>query len=60
MFGILDRYIGRTVIMAILICTFGLVGLSSLIKFIEQLNNVGDGNFTTLHMRYTGFSTDAR
>ena len=55
MFGILDRYIGRTVIMAILICTFGLVGLSSLIKFIEQLNNVGDGNFTTLHALYRVF-----
>lgn len=49
MFGILDRYIGRTVIMAILICTITLVGLSSLIKFVDQLQNVGEGNFTTLH-----------
>ena len=49
MFGILDRYIGRTVLLSILICTFGLMGLSSLIKFVEQLQNVGDGDFTTLH-----------
>lgn len=47
MFGILDRYIGRTVLLAILGCTFMLVGLSSLIKFVEQLQNVGDGTFTT-------------
>lgn len=49
MFGILDRYIGKTVLLAILICTFGLIGLSSLIKFVEQLQNVGEGDFTTLH-----------
>jgi hypothetical protein len=49
MFGILDRYIGRTVIMAIMMCTITLVGLSSLIKFVDQLQNVGEGNFTTLH-----------
>lgn len=49
MFGILDRYIGRTVIMAILLCTFMLVGLSSLIKFVDQLQSVGEGSYTTLH-----------
>ena len=49
MFGILDRYVGRTVIMAILMCTVMLVGLSSLIKFVDQLQNVGEGSFTTLH-----------
>ena len=43
MFGILDRYVGRTVIMAILMCTVMLVGLSSLIKFVDQLQNVGEG-----------------
>lgn len=49
MFGILDRYIGRTVIMAIMMCTITLVGLSTLIKFVDQLQNVGEGNYTTLH-----------
>ncbi|ACQ92178.1 permease YjgP/YjgQ family protein [Tolumonas auensis DSM 9187] len=49
MFGILDRYVGRTVIMAILMCTVMLVGLSSLIKFVDQLQNVGEGSFTTFH-----------
>lgn len=52
MFGILDRYVGRTVLSAILICTFSLVGLSSIIKFIDQLGNVGDGDFTALHALY--------
>jgi lipopolysaccharide export system permease protein len=49
MFGILDRYIGRTVIMAIMMCTITLVGLSSLIKFVDQLQSVGDGSYTTFH-----------
>ncbi|WP_038149259.1 LPS export ABC transporter permease LptG [Tolumonas lignilytica] len=48
MFGILDRYIGRTVILAILMCTVTLVGLSSLIKFVDQLQSVGNGNYGTL------------
>ncbi len=48
MFGILDRYIGRTVILAILMCTVTLVGLSSLIKFVDQLQRVGEGNYTTM------------
>lgn len=48
MFGILDRYVGRSVLLAILLCTFMLVGLSALIKYVEQLKQVGDGSYTAL------------
>ncbi len=46
MFGILDRYVGRSVLMAILLCTLLLVGLSALIKYVEQLKQVGEGGYT--------------
>ena len=45
MLGILDRYVGRTVLMAILLATLTLVGLSALIKFVEQLKQVGQGQY---------------
>src|SRR5574344_1472900 len=48
MFKIVDRYIGRNVINMVLLCTLGLVALSSLIKFVDQLRNVGRGEFDTL------------
>ena len=43
--GILDRYVGRTVLLAILLATLTLVGLSVLIKFVEQLKQVGQGQY---------------
>lgn len=46
MFSILDRYVGRTVLMTILLCTLVLVGLSALIKYVEQLKQVGRGAYT--------------
>ncbi|MFC3912730.1 LPS export ABC transporter permease LptG [Pseudaeromonas sharmana] len=48
MFGILDRYVGRSVLMAILLCTLLLVGLSALIKYVEQLKQVGEGNYDAI------------
>lgn len=48
-YGILDRYVGRSVVLAILLCTLTLAGLSVLIKFVEQLRQVGEGNFDALH-----------
>ncbi len=48
MFGILDRYVGRTVLMAVLLCTLVLVGLSALIKYVEQLKHVGSGNYDSI------------
>ena len=38
-YGILDRYVGRSVVLSILLCTLTLAGLSVLIKFVEQLRN---------------------
>lgn len=46
MFGVLDRYIGRTILNSILMTLFMLVSLSGIIKFVEQLRKVGDGEYT--------------
>ena len=48
MFGILDRYVGRSVLMAVLLCTLVLVGLSALIKYVEQLKDVGEGSYNSI------------
>lgn len=48
MFGILDRYIGRIIFMSILLSELTLVGLAGLIKFVEQLKSVGDGDYTMM------------
>ncbi|EKT60683.1 LPS export ABC transporter permease LptG [Providencia burhodogranariea] len=48
MFGVLDRYIGRTILNSILMTLFMLVSLSGIIKFVEQLRKVGDGEYTAL------------
>lgn len=40
MLTVLDRYIGKTVLKSILLVLFMLVGLSAIIKFIEQLRRV--------------------
>jgi lipopolysaccharide export system permease protein len=45
MFGILDRYIGRIIFMSILLCEVTLVGLAALIKYVEQLRSVGEGDY---------------
>ncbi|HGJ5875836.1 MAG TPA: LPS export ABC transporter permease LptG [Arsenophonus sp.] len=46
MFGVLDKYIGRTILSSILMTLFMLVSLSGIIKFVEQLRKVGDGDYT--------------
>ncbi|CDL86485.1 LPS export ABC transporter permease LptG [Xenorhabdus cabanillasii] len=48
MFGVLDRYIGRTILQTILMTLFTLVSLSGIIKFVEQLRKVGQGEYTAL------------
>lgn len=48
MFKILDLYIGRAIIGATSLCLAMLVGLSAIIKFVEQLDSVGEGTFTSL------------
>lgn len=48
MFGVLDRYIGKTIFNTIIIALFILVSLSGIIKFIDQLRRVGQGSYTAL------------
>ncbi|MDD1796011.1 LPS export ABC transporter permease LptG [Enterovibrio makurazakiensis] len=48
MFKILDLYIGRTIIATTSLCLATLVGLSAIIKFVEQLRSVGEGAFTMM------------
>lgn len=45
-FGRLDRYIGRSILNTIIMTLFMLVSLSGIIKFIEQLRKVGEGNYS--------------
>lgn len=45
MYKVVDKYVGRNVASMVVFCTIGLVSLSSLIKFVDQLRNVGRGEF---------------
>lgn len=45
MFKILDFYIGRTIIATTLLTLATFVGLSSIIKYVEQLRKVGQGTY---------------
>jgi len=42
---ILDVYIGKAILFATMICLFTLVGLSAVIKYVEQLRAVGRGSY---------------
>ncbi|OZB06614.1 MAG: lipopolysaccharide ABC transporter permease LptG [Idiomarina sp. 34-48-12] len=46
MFSILDRYIARSVLVTSLLSLAVLSGLSSLIRFVEQLKSVGKGTYS--------------
>ncbi|RBW43934.1 lipopolysaccharide ABC transporter permease LptG [Psychromonas sp. B3M02] len=50
--GILDRYIGRTIFAATFLSLFVLIGLSSIIKFVEQMKSVGTGAYTVFSAAY--------
>lgn len=52
MFKILDRYIGKTIFLAIVITLIMLVGLSAIIKFVEQFRDVGRGNYDGIQALY--------
>jgi len=45
---ILDIYIGKAILFATMICLFTLVGLSAVIKYVEQLKSVGQGSYGLL------------
>ena len=46
MFGILDRYIGRSILLTSLLVLLTLVSLASIFAFISELDDVGKGNYT--------------
>jgi len=46
--SIIERYVGKTVLSAIILTLLVLVGISALFKFIEQLKYVGRADFTAL------------
>ncbi|PWI33485.1 lipopolysaccharide ABC transporter permease LptG [Vibrio albus] len=49
MFKIIDIYIGRTIIATSALCLATLIGLSSIIKYVDQLRKVGEGSYDLLH-----------
>ena len=48
MFGVLDRYIGKTILNTIMMTLFMLVSLSGIIKFVDQLKRTGEGSYSTM------------
>ena len=52
MMGIIDRYIGKTIFAATFLSLFVLIGLSSIIKFVEQIKQVGKGTYGVLEASY--------
>ncbi|MBE2896588.1 LPS export ABC transporter permease LptG [Pasteurellaceae bacterium HPA106] len=52
MFGVLDRYIGKTILGTILASLLMLVGLSAIIKFVEQFRDIGKGSYDGLQAVY--------
>ena len=50
--GILDRYIGKTIFAATFLSLFVLTGLSGIIKFVEQMKNVGQGSYDVWSAAY--------
>ncbi|MBT0725550.1 LPS export ABC transporter permease LptG [Rosenbergiella sp. S61] len=52
MFGVLDRYIGKTIFNTIMTTLFLLVSLSGIIKFVEQLRKTGKGAYSVWDAGY--------
>lgn len=48
MLNTLDRYIGKNILGTIFITLFTLVGLSTIIKFVEQFRSIGKGSYDSL------------
>ena len=46
--NLLDRYIGLAALRSILLVAFGLTALFSLLEFVDQLHDVGQGNYRVL------------
>ncbi len=52
MFKILDFYIGRTIVSTSALTLATLVGLSAIIKYVEQLRKVGKGSYDLMEALY--------
>jgi len=52
MMGIIDRYIGKTIFASTFLSLFVLIGLSSIIKFVEEVKDVGQGTYSVLDVSY--------
>ncbi|MFB6434931.1 MAG: LPS export ABC transporter permease LptG [Candidatus Malihini olakiniferum] len=52
MFGVLDRYIGRTILNTMMMTLFLLVSLSGIIKFVDQLRKVERGDYTAIGLGF--------
>lgn len=48
MFKILDLYVARTLLSTVTVTLSVLIGLSALIKFVEQLRKIGEGDYDML------------
>ena len=48
MMNTLDRYIGKSILGAIFATLLTLVGLSAIIKFVEQFRSVGKGTYDVM------------
>ncbi|MCX9563267.1 LPS export ABC transporter permease LptG, partial [Vibrio cholerae] len=48
MFKILDWYMGRTIVATTALVLVTFVGLSGIIKYVEQLRKVGEGSYDLL------------
>lgn len=57
MFGIIDRYIGRSILLTSLLVLLTLVALASIFAFISELDDVGKGNYTVIHAAQYVFLT---
>lgn len=57
MLKIIDRYIARNVILMVVCCTIGLVALSSLIKYVDQMRNIGKDGYGYLDAAFYVFYT---
>lgn len=58
--NVLERYIGKTILAAIMLTLFMLVGLGAIIKFVEEFRAVGRGSYDGLHAAYYTFLTIPR
>lgn len=58
--NILERYIGKTILSAIFLTLFMLIGLGAIIKFVEEFRDVGRGSYDGLKAAYYTFLTIPR